>query len=327
LDDYYAVLGVPRTASEKEIKAAYRKLARQYHPDLNPGNKAAEEKFKAVNEAYEVLSDAEKRKKYDELGAHWKEYEAWQRSHPGEEPPPYAFGRGTPPGAGPGAGYRTMRPEDFEDLFGGASPFSSFFESHFGAPRATRGPVPGQDLVATVDVTLEEAQRGTTKTIEVPGPAGPRRLEAKIPPGVVTGSSVRLAGQGEPGLNGGPPGDLYLEIVVLPNPRFERRGDNLYTQIGVPLDTMLLGGEVTVPTLTSRVALKVPPETEDGRVFRLRGLGMPVLGNPSVRGDLYVETHVEVPRRLTGREKELITEFARLRRGAGGKAAAGASGG
>jgi curved DNA-binding protein len=316
--DYYAVLGVPKTASEKEIKSAYRKLARKYHPDVNKGNKEAEEKFKAINEANEVLSDPEKRKKYDELGAHWKEYEQWQRANPGKEPPPGAFG-GAPFGrefAGQPGGfqYRTVNPEDLNDLFGAESPFSDFFQSYFGGgqPRA-RGPRRGRDLAESVSVTLEEAFHGTTRLLQIQGPAGTRRIEAKIPPGVETGSTVRLAGQGEPGANGGAAGDLYLEVNVLPNPRFERRGADLHGQARVPLTTSLLGGEAPVPTLTGRVMLRIPPETEDGRVFRLRGQGMPVLSSPGTRGDLLVEVHLDIPRNLTEREKELIQQLARAR--------------
>lgn len=319
--DYYAVLGVPKTASEKEIKTAYRKLARKYHPDVNAGNKEAEEKFKLVNEANEVLSDPEKRKKYDELGAHWKEYEQWKRANPGKEPPPGFFEGATYAGAGARTGgfqYQTMSPEDLEDLFGGAGGFSPFFEQFFGGGPRTRTrqprPVAGQDLIQPVSITLEEAFNGTTRLLEIAGQGGPRRIEAKVPAGVQTGSTVRLAGQGGPGMNGGPPGDLYLEIAVLPNAAFERRGSDLHTKARVPLSIDLLGGEIPVPTITGkRIMLKIPPETEDGRVIRLRGQGMPVLNSPQVRGDLFVEVHVEIPRNLTDREKELLHEFANLR--------------
>jgi curved DNA-binding protein len=315
--DYYALLGVPRTASEKELKSAYRKLARKYHPDVNPGKKDAEESFKAINEAYEVLSDPEKRKLYDELGAHWKEYEAWQQAHPGEKPPPAeafrrgGFGTAGAPGGG-GFSYRTTRPEDLRDLFGSEEPYSDFFGSLFGRG-APRGPRRGQDLVQPVPISLEEALRGTTRLLEVPGPDGPRRIEAKIPAGADTGTMVRLAGQGEPGANGGPAGDLYLEVEVQSDPRFERRGADLYSKIRIPLTTALLGGEAEVPTLTGRVALKIPPETEDGRVFRLRGQGLPMSGNATERGSLFAEAHVEIPRQLSDKERELIRELARHR--------------
>lgn len=320
--DYYATLGVSKTASDKDIKSAYRKLARKYHPDVNANNKEAEEKFKTVNEAYEVLSDPEKRKKYDELGVHWKEYEAWQRAHPGEEPPPGIFGQQGFGGQSGGAQrqYRTVRPEEFEELFGNQeAPFSDFFGRFFGGGGGgaggrgfARGPMRGQDLAQPVQITLEEALNGATRVIQLAGPQGTHRIEAKIPPGVETGSTVRLVGQGEPGINGGPAGDLYLEIEVAPNPRFERKGADLYTETRVPLAVDLLGGEIAVATLGGKqVMLKVPPETEDGRKFRLRGLGMPRLNSPSQRGDLYVEVHVEIPRNLTDRERDLLRQFAR----------------
>lgn len=319
--DYYAVLGVAKTATDKEIKSAYRKLARKYHPDVNTGNKEAEETFKRINEANEVLSDPEKRKRYDELGAHWKEYEQWQRANPGKEPPSGVFtGPAAAAGGQPGGSrYRTMNPEDLEDLFGGEG-FSPFFERFFESEGGRRGrarqprQVRGQDLVQPVAITLDEAFAGTTRILEIAGESAPRRLEAKIPAGVDTGSTVRLAGQGGPGLNGGPPGDLYLEIEVMPNSRFDRRGSDLHTRARAPLSVDLLGGEIPVPTIGGkRVMLKIPAETEDGRIFRLKGQGMPVLNSPSVRGDLLVEVHVDIPRKLSGRQRELIEEFARSR--------------
>jgi curved DNA-binding protein len=288
---------------------------------VTKGNKESEVKFKAVNEANEVLSDPAKRKLYDELGSNWKEYENWQRAHPGEEPPPASaftqprggFGTGARPGAG-GFEYRTMREEDLGDLFGTSSPYSDFFSTFFGGGGMRgRGPLRGQDLVQPIPITLAEALNGTTRTIEIPAAGGVRRIEARIPPGSTTGTSIRLAGQGEPGVNGGPPGDLYLEVEVLPDPRFERRGSDLYEKIKVPLTTALLGGEVKVPTLTGQVALKLPPETDDGRVFRLRGQGLPLPNNPTQRGDLFVEVHVDVPRNLSEREKQLVRQLAESR--------------
>ena len=316
--DYYAVLGVPRTASSKEITSAYRKLARQYHPDLNKSNKEAEAKFKAANEANEVLSDPAKRKLYDELGENWKEYENWQRAHPGETPPPAsAFGRksasaASPPGSG-GSEHRTMRQEDLNDLFGSASPFSEFFSTHFGGGAQTTGPRRGQDLVQPVQISLEEAHSGATRTLELRTTSGTRRIEAKIPAGATTGLAIRLAGQGEPGANGGPAGDLYLEIEVLAHPGFELRGTDLYENVRVPLTTALLGGDVEVPTLTGRVVLTLPPETEDGRVFRLRGQGMTHPADPKQRGNLFAEVHLDIPRDLSEREKALVRELAEAR--------------
>jgi len=306
--DYYKVLGVPKTATEKEIKTAYRKLAREFHPDVNK-SKEAEARFKAVNEANEVLSHPENRKKYDELGARWPEYEAWQRAHPGEEFPGF--------GPQPGSQYQSARAEDLEDLFGTQAPFSDFFGNFFGGRfRGAPGgygtpPMRGQDLALQLPITLEEALRGVTRSVEVPTPIGIRRVDIVIPPGIASGQTIRMSGQGEPGFNGGPPGDLYADVQVLPNPNFERHGSELRTNIPIPLDVALLGGEVEVPTLTGRVMLTIPPETEDGKVFRLRGQGMPLDGNPSRRGPLLVEVHVRLPRNLTKRQQELVRELTR----------------
>lgn len=293
--DYYAVLGVPKTATEKEIRAAYRKKARKLHPDLNPGNKQAEQEFKQVNEAYEVLSDPEKRKKYDELGAHWSEFQTWETAE-------QQAGAGSPFGA---------PPRGFGEYFERQSPYSDIFETFFGWPR---GPRRGADLIQPIAISLEDAYRGTTRALEMPAPGGKgRRVEARIPPGVETGTRIRFAGLGAPGAEGGSPGDLYAVIDVLPSERFEREGANLYTQVRVPLTTALLGGEVEVPTLTGNVALKIPPETRNGRVFRLRGKGMPRSGAPTRHGDLFAEVYVELPRGLSQREKELVRELARAR--------------
>ena len=311
--DYYAILGVPKTASEKEIRQAFRKLARQYHPDVNPGNKEAEQRFKEINEAHEVLSDPEKRKKYDQYGAEWRNVEAWEKAgRPGPRPGTTADAAGRGPGR-VHYEYRTVSPEDLEDLFGSREPYSDFFYDLFGGRtgRRTAGPMPGPDFSAPVAVTLEEAFRGTTRTLELPDETGKtRRLEVKIPPGVDTGSRVRLAGQGGPGRNGGPPGDLYLEVEVLPHARFSRQGADLRTRAEAPYPTMVLGGEVPVQTLTGRVVLKVPPGTTDGRSFRLAGQGMPRSGGG--RGDLYVELHAAVPANPSARERELLRELAAL---------------
>lgn len=320
--DYYATLGVPRTASEKEIRSAYRKLARQYHPDVNPGNPEAEERFKQIAEAYEVLSDPEKRRRYDELGPRWREYEQWERARraTGETADFQDFIRAQRAGGGGRYEYRTFTEEDLEDLFGNRQPFSDFFETLFGGgmaggrASATARPRAGSDLEYRVDVSLAEAFSGTTRLLTLRMPDGTeRRLEAKIPPGVAEGSRVRLAGQGSPGRAGGPPGDLFLVVTVRPDPRFERDGDNLRTRISAPLSTLLLGGKAYVPTPDGRqLELSIPSGTQDGRVFRLRGQGMPHLGDPKRRGDLYAEIHARLPERLTDRQRELIEEFDRL---------------
>jgi len=325
--DYYQVLGLNRNASQEEVRSAFRRLARQYHPDVNPGNKEAEAKFKEINEAYEVLSDPEKRKRYDELGSRWKDYERWQAQQgaAGRQQPfdwgQFGYGQ-APPGAG-GARYqyRTMTPEEMEELFGGTGgAFSDFFQTFFGgrpgAPRgrAERAARAGADLESIVDVSLAEAQQGTTRLLQLQLAGGQtKRVEAKIPPGVETGTRVRIAGQGSPGIRGGPPGDLFLVVNVLPDPRFERRHADLYTKVRVPFTVAILGGEARVPTLSGRtLALSIPPGTQDGRSFRLRGQGMPHLDAPDRRGDLYVEVHVTLPEHPSPRERELLEELARL---------------
>ena len=299
--DYYEILGVSPNADEKTIKQTYRKLARQYHPDLNPGDKEAEEKFKNINEAYQALSNAEQRKKYDELRA---QYQRWQQS--GGQPRDFNWQSWT---AQPGqqADVRYATAEDLEDLFGEESPFSDFFTSIFGQTGAggtrtrARAPRKGQDVEAEIALSLEEAARGTTRTLQV----GDRRIEATIPAGVRTGSRVRLAGQGGPGSAGAPAGDLYLVVRLLPNPNFELEGDELHTKVAVDIYTAVAGGEVRVNTLDRPVMLKIPPMTQSGQTFRLRGRGMPKKGNPKVRGDLYARVNLVLPENMT--EEELST--------------------
>ncbi|HHB90645.1 MAG TPA: J domain-containing protein [Anaerolineae bacterium] len=324
--DYYKILGVPRNATEKEIKKAYRKLARQYHPDANPNDPTAEEKFKEINEAYEVLSDPEKRKRYDQFGAQWKNF-----TSAGGRPEDFWQQWQASAGAPGGASYRTVSPEEFEEIFGGAGGFSDFFEALFGmggrrgartggfedifggaytTGAGTRArPVRGRDIEHPVDITLEEAYRGTTRVLQMNG----ERIEVKIPRGVKTGSRVRVAGKGEPGRNGGKPGDLYLKINVLPHPQFQREGDNLRLKLPVDLYTLILGGEVQVPTLDRPVVLTIPPETDNGKIFRLRGKGMPNLKRPDQHGDLYVEVSAKLPKNLTEQEKELFRQLRALR--------------
>src|SRR5215471_10799394 len=308
--DYYEVLGVPRTASQKEIKAAFRKLARKHHPDVNPDDPGAAEQFKEVNEAHEVLGDPEKRKKYDQLGPNWEQYEAWEAA-------------GRPGGAGFGregrVEYRTVSPEDLEDLFGSDSPFSSFFHDLYGQGTGARGsrrfdvgPLPGQDVESEATLTLEEGYRGTVRTVELQGPHGTRRVEVRIPPGIGDGARVRVAGRGGGGGDGGRPGDLFVRVHVRPHPTFRREGDDLFLRVAVPLDVALLGGEVMVPTLKgSGVSLKVPPETQSGTRLRLRGLGMPRLRGEG-HGDLYADVDVRLPIPLTPEVRELAQ---RLREG------------
>lgn len=320
--DYYEVLGIAKTASEKEIRQAYRRLARKLHPDVNPGNKASETKFKEVNEAYEVLSDPESRKKYDQYGENWKYADRFAQAGVGG-----TGGFGGPAGHGgpfewhwgqqgtPGqAGYGTGGPEDssdiFEEIFGGGGGFGRRRAGRRGAPAA----MPGQDIEQPVDVTLEEAFHGTTRILQMTDASGrPRRIEVKVPPGVKTGSRVRIAGEGTPGFGGGARGDLWLVITVLDHPVFKREGNDLHVEIPVPLVDAMLGGEAQVPTVTGgKLALKIPPETQNGKVFRLSGQGTPRLGGTG-RGDLYAKVKVVLPAPLTTRERELFQELRALR--------------
>jgi len=305
--DYYSILGVPPEADAKAIKSAYRKLARQYHPDVNPGNKEAEERFKEINEAYQALADEEGRKKYDALRA---QYLRWQQS--GGRPQDFDWRAwSAQPGQGVHVQYAT--PEDLEDLFGTENPFSDFFNSIFGGigsqPGAAR-PRRGRDIEYEVELTLEEAFHGASRVLQMDG----RRIEAQIPPGVRSGSRVRLSGQGEPGRGSAPAGDLYLIIRVLPHARFEREGDDLYTEIPVDIYTAVLGGEVRVPTLEREVLLKIPSRTNSGRSFRLRGKGMPRLGDPRTRGDLYARVRLVLPENMSERELEMFRKLAAERR-------------
>ena len=325
--DYYATLGVPKTATEKELKAAYRKLARKHHPDVNPGDPKAETRFKELNEAYEVLGDPAKRKKYDELGANWKYYEQQGGAgFPGGGSGFGGGGGGFPGGGGawninmggPG-GFRSMSPEEMQEMFGDGDPFSDFFTTFFGGGgageadhRRTHRPRhrKGRDLEQAVDLTLEEAFTGTSRRVAIQGDAGTRTIEIRIPAGVKDGARVRGAGQGESGSNGGSAGDLYLRVRVLPHPVFERRGQDLHVRVPVPLTTAVLGGDVAVPTISgSTLRLKVPELTQNGQIFRLRGQGMPSIGKPDDRGDLYATAAIEMPKSLTAEQRRLFEEL------------------
>jgi curved DNA-binding protein len=300
--DYYAILGVPKDADENAIKSAYRKLARQFHPDVNPNKKEADTKFKEINEAYEVLSDKEKRKKYDTLGSDWQRYQQagdpqdfdWQRYQ-----------------AGQGAQTRYSA-EDLQDLFGGEAPFSDFFTFVFGGQGGQAGPqrqARGRDIEQPLSISLAEAYKGTARRMKREG--GPL-VEVKIPAGVESGTRLRVQGQGMPGRKGNA-GDLWLVIEVEPDPTFEREGDDLRTKVPVSLYTLLLGGEVVVPMLEGKAKLRIPPETQNGTEMRLRGQGMPRHGEPGRRGDLLVTVEVKLPERLSDKERELLGELAKLR--------------
>jgi curved DNA-binding protein len=313
--DYYQTLGVAKDASEKEIRSAFRKLARQCHPDVNPGDTSAEERFKEINEAYEVLSDPEKRHKYDQLGTAWRD---WGRT--GGRPGDFDWSQwatGYPGAQGQRVHVRYGTPEDLEDLFGGGSPFSDFFSQIFGgmgvgaAPGGFEyqvRPQRGQDYEQEVEISLREAYQGTTRVLQRDG----RRLEVKIPPGARTGTRVRMSGEGGPGAASGPAGDLYLRLKVLSDPQFERQGDDLHVTVPVDLYTAVLGGRAQVPTLGGPVKLTIPAGTQNGRTFRLRGKGMPRLRQPDQHGDLYAKVGVQLPGRLTPRQQEMFEELRKL---------------
>ncbi len=304
--DYYKTLGVPRSASNQEIKKAYRNLARKNHPDLNPNDKAADQKLKAINEAYEVLGDAEKRAKYDQLGSSWHHHQARGGRTGGFDWSNWSTGG--QPGVG-GVNYG--------DLFGqgGAGGFSDFFNTVFGAAGSAGGspgvhrPAP-KPLTQEVSITLAEAARGTTRRLM----KSKRTLDVKIPPGAKSGTRVRIAGEGPRGPDGRP-GDLYLKVRVQLDKRFERRGDNLYLKLPVDLFVAVLGGEVTVPTLSGNVSLSVPPGSQGGQTMRLRGKGMPNLTKPSKSGDLYVRLKLRVPVKLSPQEQRMWEQLAQLHKG------------
>jgi molecular chaperone DnaJ len=327
--DYYSILGVSRTADEKEIKSAYRKLARKYHPDVNPGDKSAEEKFKEISEAHEILSDPHKRSQYDRFGEQWKMY-----SQAGAQGDPFAGARA---GAGTTSYTVNLGEESLQDLF----------ESLFGGwnNRSERAAKNGEDVEYGIELTLEEAVNGTSKRYEVTvedvcprcggsgttrdqrghynmGTACPecrghgrvrstRRGEVTIPPGVTDGKRIRLAGQGAAG-SSGKRGDLYFVVRIKPHPSIERQGNDLYVDVSIPFTIAALGGEVVVRTLTGERTLQVPPGVQSGQKIRISGQGMPGLKGHKV-GDMYARVRVTVPRDLSPRERELIGEVAKIR--------------
>ncbi|MFL7893384.1 MAG: DnaJ C-terminal domain-containing protein [Anaerolineales bacterium] len=312
--DYYKVLGVDRKATEDEIKRSYRKLALEHHPDRNPGNKSAEEKFKEINEAYQVLSDPEKKKRYDQLGASYKNY-TQQGGSPGNFNWEDWFVQN------PRSGNVRVEVNDFGDIFGsqGVGDFSDFFRSIFGgmtgmrtASRSTssqyaRSNQPPQSFQETVPISFIEAYTGTTRRIEIDG----RQKEVIIPAGAKTGTKVRVAEAISTAPNR-PKSDLYLVIQVAGDPRYQRKKDNLYLSQEIDLYTAVLGGEVTVPTLSGNVVLSIPPGTQPGQTFRLTGRGMPQLKNPKKFGDLMVKVTIKIPRNLSSKEKELFSELKHL---------------
>ncbi len=304
--DYYEILGVAPNADKKVIQQTFRQLARKHHPDVNPGNKEAEEKFKIYNEAYQVLSDTKQRKKYDELRA---QYQQWRQSGGKKQDFDWQNWSAEP---GKGARTQTVNAEDLEDLFGSDSPYSDFFASLFGhgqSKGASPGPRRGRNVEYEINLTLEDAFHGVERLLDIDG----HRIKAGIPPGVHTGSRVRLAGQAELGQNGGPAGDLYLIIQVLPHASFEREGDNLHMEIPVDIFTAIAGGEIRISSLERSLTLTIPPRTNANRTFRIRGKGMPHLRDTKKRGDLFARVRLVLPDPLTDLEVNRIRELAASR--------------
>ena len=300
--DYYKILGVERNASDDDIRKAYRKLAMQYHPDRNPDDKQAEERFKEINEAYQVLSDSEKRTHYDRLGS---DYSNWQRRGAQGDFNWDQYSGGFPGGV-------RVEYGDLDDLFGGAGGFSDFFRTVFG--QQAQGGMPGpegrtrmrqqpQAYQQELEITLEEAYQGTTRLLQADG----KQKQVRIPAGVRTGSKVRVAGAGPNGL------DLYLIVDVRDDPRFERRGNDLHTTATVDVFTAILGGEAEVETLSGRVKLTIPAGTQPEQVFRLGGRGMPSVKNANEKGDLYVRLKVQIPKYLSPRQRELLEEVSKIK--------------
>ncbi|MCH7607295.1 MAG: J domain-containing protein [Chloroflexi bacterium] len=299
---YYDTLGVPRDASEKDVRSAYRRLARKYHPDVNRGDKGAESRFKEINEAYQVLADAEDRKKYDRFGENWRHADQFARAG-ADGPSPFTwFGRTRRRGPGRSEAQRSA-PSGFGDLLG------DFFGTR---TRTGSGGFAAQPVDVPITITLEEAYAGAKRMVQTApdpfsGEAG-RRLEVTIPAGVASGSRVHIGAPAP----GGAPLDIYLSVTVAPHPRFERKGNDLLTQVSVPLADAVLGGEVEVSTITgAKVALKLPPETQNGRVFRLRGKGMPK-GKSGGHGDLLATVKVVLPTNLNDEQRELFEQLQEL---------------
>ncbi len=293
--DYYKILGVAKTATADDIKKAYRKLAVKYHPDKNQGDKAAEEKFKEIGEAHEVLEDPEKRKKYDELGANWKNYQQ------GGGTQGYEGFRN----ANRGGGYQSSTSDQYDD-----GNFSDFFESFFGGGGFNRGggksrAYKGEDYTAQVQVSLEEAYIGTTRVLNL----GEQKLQMKIKPGITDGQKLRLKGKGGAGINGGVAGDIFITVRVTEHSYYKRKEDDVYCTINVDLYTAILGGQTVVKTLRNALNVNIAKETDNGKVLRLKGMGMPKYGKEDEFGDMYATVNITMPKNLSDKEQELFREL------------------
>ena len=312
--DYYKVLGLNKNATADEIKAAYRKLARKHHPDLNPNDKEANKRFQQINEANEVLSDPDKRKKYDQYGKDWMHAEAFEKAQQSAG----GQGRRHSGGAGFGQGFATGGAGDEGQWhFSDGGEFSDFFESLFGRSTGGRGQgsqggqakYRGQDYQAELEITLAEAASTHQRVLTV----NSKNIRITIPAGVENGQVIKLRGHGAPGVNGGPDGDLYITFSIADDPRWTRDGNDLHTKASLDLYTAMLGGELTVDTLTGKVKLKIKAETPNGHMVRLRGKGFPVYKEEGHFGDLYVTLELKLPTNLTEKEKELFRQLAAIK--------------
>ncbi len=298
--DYYKILGVNKTASQDDIKKAYRKLARKLHPDLNPNDKEAEKRFKELNEANEVLSNPENRAKYDKYGEHWKHGEEYEKAQ--QQQKNYQQSRNQSGGFGGFSGAD----------FGDGEDYSDFFQSMFGGGGFGRnsrgnasGKFKGKDIQAELNLNLRDAAKTHQQTFDING----NKVRITIPAGVYDGQQIKLKGHGTPGLNGGPNGDLYITFNIAPDHHFERNGDDLKTKVDLDLYTAVLGGDVKVETLDGSVNLKVKPETQNGTTVRLKGKGFPKYRKEGEFGDLFVTYNIKIPTKLTEKQRELFEQL------------------
>lgn len=289
--DYYQTLGITKSASDKDIKAAYRKMARKYHPDVNPDNKDAQKKFQEINEANEVLSDPEKRKKYDQYGKDWKHADQFQGGQQSQQRQQQSWGQ-----------------QDFGGGFGGGfggEDYSDFFSSMFGRGRQRQAHFKGQDFNAELRLNLRDVYTSQKQTLTVNG----KNIRLTIPAGIENGQTIKIKGHGGPGTNGGPAGDLYIKFAIANDPEFKRVGNDLYKTVEIDLQSAVLGGDITIDTLSGKVKLKVSPETQNGTKIKLKGKGFPVYKKETQFGDLYITYFVKIPTGLSDKQKELFKQI------------------
>jgi curved DNA-binding protein len=298
--DYYKILGVDKNASQKDIRSAYRKLARKYHPDLNPNNPDAKKNFQQINEAHEVLSDPEKRKKYDQYGENWKHSDEFEKAQQQRQQYQHEYGN-----SGTGRGFTTMDDEgEFSDFF------ENLFGSSFRGKRSSRVKFRGEDYSAELQLTLKDAYLTHKQELNVNG----KKIRITVPAGIENGQTIKISGHGGPGVNGGPGGDLYIKFTIKNDPVFRRLGSDLHTTVDLDLYTALLGGEIIIDTLEGKIKLKVKPETQNGSKIKLKGKGFPIYKSQDLFGDLYITYSVKLPENLSEREINLFRELSDLNR-------------